>query len=201
MIFLTLFLTFFKIGAFTFGGGYAMLPLMQEEITRLFSDYISQEELVNFIAVSESTPGPFAINMATYIGSQVGGSFGVWGSIFGSLCGTLGVVMPSFIVILIVANFYEKYKQSRIVKGCMSGLKPAVVGLIGAAILSVVGEVLFPAGLSLAVFTTPATYVSLGIFALTCTLAFWKKVHPILLIVLSAVIGIAWGFLSPLMGI
>ncbi len=199
MSFLTLFLTFFKIGACTFGGGYAMLPLIQEEVLR--HGWVSEELLINFIAVSESTPGPFAINMATYIGSQVGGTFGVWGSIFGALCATLGVVLPSFIVILIVAKFYEKYKQSKIVKGCMSGLKPAVVGLIGAAILSVVGEVLFPAGMTLAVFATPTVYVSLGIFALTCTLAFWKKTHPIILILLSAGIGIAWGYLSPLMGI
>lgn len=197
MIFLTLFLTFFKIGAFTFGGGYAMLPLIQEEVLR--HSWVAEADLINFIAVSESTPGPFAINMATYIGSQVGGSFGVLGSIFGSFCATMGVVLPSFIVILIVARFYEKYKQSRIVKGCMSGLKPAVVGLIGAAVLSVVGEVLFPAGLAIATFTQPTFYVSLGIFALTCTLAFWKKVHPIWLILMSAALGIGWGYLSPLL--
>ena len=200
MIFLELFATFFMIGAVTFGGGYAMLPMIQEQVGLRWGDIISQQSMIDFVAVSESTPGPFAINMATYVGSQVGGSFGVIGSIFGALCATLGVVLPSFIIILIVARFYEKYKQSKIVKGCMSGLKPAVVGLIGAAILSVVGEVLFPAGLTLTVFTDPAFYVSLGIFALTCTLAFWKKVHPILLIILSAAIGIAWGYLSPLLG-
>ena len=199
MAFLTLFLTFFKIGAFTFGGGYAMLPFIQQEV--LAHGWVAEADLINFIAVSESTPGPFAINMATYIGSQVGGAYGFWGSIFGSVCATLGVVLPSFIVILIVARFYEKYKQSRIVKGCMTGLKPAVVGLIGAAILSVVAEVLFPAGLALSAFMNPTMYVSLGIFALTVTLAFWKKVHPIWLILLSAAIGIAWGYLSPLMGI
>lgn len=194
--FLTLFLTFFKIGAFTFGGGYAMLPLIQEEVLR--HGWVGEADLINFIAISESTPGPFAINIATYIGSQVGGAFGVWGSILGSACATLGVVLPSFIVILIVARFYEKYKQSRIVKGCMSGLKPAVVGLIGSAILSVVAEVLFPMGVALSAFANPSLYVSLGIFALTVTLAFWKKVHPIWLILLSATLGIAWGYLSPL---
>ena len=198
MSFLILFLTFFKIGACTFGGGYAMLPLIQEEVLR--HSWVAESELINFIAVSESTPGPFAINMATYVGSQVGGDYGILGSIFGAFCATMGVVLPSFIVILIVAKFYEKYKKSRIVKGCMSGLKPAVVGLIGAAILSVVGEVLFPAGVSLSVLTNPTFYVSIGIFALTCTLAFWKKVHPIILIVLSAAIGIGWGYLAPLLG-
>ncbi len=196
--FLSLFLTFFKIGAFTFGGGYAMLPFIQQEV--LNHNWVAEANLINFIAISESTPGPFAINMATYIGSQVGGEYGVPGSIFGSFCATMGVVLPSFIVILIVAKFYEKYKQSKIVKGCMSGLKPAVVGLIGAAILSVVGEVLFPAGLVLSVLTDPTFYVALGIFGLTCTLAFWKKTHPIILIVLSAALGIGWGYLAPLVG-
>ena len=198
MAFLTLFLTFFKIGAFTFGGGYAMLPFIQQEV--LNHKWVAESDLINFIAVSESTPGPFAINMATYIGSQVGGGeFGFWGSLFGAFCATMGVVLPSFIVILIVARFYEKYKQSKIVKGCMSGLKPAVVGLIGAAILSVVAEVLFPLGLKLATFSDPNMYVSLGIFALTVTLAFWKKVHPIWLILISAGLGIAWGYLSPVL--
>ena len=198
MIFLPLFLAFFKIGLFTFGGGYAMLPLIQEEVLR--HGWIAEADLINFIAVSESTPGPFAINMATYVGSQVGGET-VLASIFGALCATLGVVMPSFIVILIVARFYEKYKQSTIVRGCMTGLKPAVVGLIGAAVLSVAAEVLFPTGLSATILADPALYVSLGIFALTCTLAFWKKIHPIWLILLSAALGIAWGYLSPLMGV
>ena len=197
MAFLTLFLTFFKIGAFTFGGGYAMLPFIQQEV--LNHGWVAESDLINFIAVSESTPGPFAINMATYIGSQVGGGYGFWGSLFGAFCATLGVVLPSFIVILIVARFYEKYKQSKIVKGCMSGLKPAVVGLIGAAILSVVAEVLFPLGLKLATFADPNMYVSLGIFALTVTLAFWKKVHPIWLILLSAALGIGWGYLAPIL--
>ncbi len=201
MSFLVLFLTFFKIGAFTFGGGYAMLPFIQQEV--LGHAWVSEAELINFVAVSESTPGPFAINMATYIGSRVGGADsllgGVFGSVLGSFCATLGVVLPSFIVILIVARFYEKYKQSRVVKGCMTGLKPAVVGLIGAAILTVVGEVLFPAGVSAAALRNPDFFVAIGIFVLTCTLAFWKKVHPILLILLSAALGIAWGYLSPLL--
>jgi len=199
MVFLTLFLTFFKIGAFTFGGGYAMLPFIQQEV--LGHNWVAESDLINFIAISESTPGPFAINMATYVGSQVGNDYGWLGSIFGSFCATMGVVLPSFLVILVVAKFYEKYKQSTLVKGCMSGLKPAVVGLIAAAILSVVGEVLFPAGVALSVFQSPNFYVALGIFALTCTLAFWKKVHPIWLILISAALGIAWGYLSPLLGV
>lgn len=181
---LELFGTFFKIGLFTFGGGYAMLPMMQEEV--LAHKWVEQSELINFIAVSESTPGPFAINMATYIGTEQAG-------ILGSFSATLGVVLPSFIIILIVAKCYEKFQSSKIVRGCMSGLKPAVVGLIGAAVLSIAGTVLFPSGITTAVFTGVPFYCSVVIFLGMAVLAF-KKVHPILIICLSAVIGIAVGY-------
>ena len=195
MSFLTLFLTFFMIGACTFGGGYAMLPLMQEQVGLRWGDIIPEETITNFIAVSESTPGPFAVNMATYVGSEVGGLHGVWGSIFGSFCATLGVVLPSFIVILIVAKCYDRFRNSSIVKGVMTGLKPAVVGLIGGAILSVAAGVFFPAGVSLEVFKTVGFYLSAGIFAVMLVLAL-KKVHPIIIILISAVIGIIAGYLG-----
>ena len=188
MIYLELFWTFLTIGAFTFGGGYAMLPLIQEQVAARWGDVITSESLVNFVAVSESTPGPFAVNMATYIGSVMGG-------VFGSVCATLGVVLPSFVIILVVARCYDKFKENRIVKGCMSGLKPAVVGLIGNAVLNVLMTVFFPAGLSLAVFTTVQFYVFAGIFAAMLVLAF-KKVHPIIIIVVSAAAGIAAGYLG-----
>lgn len=188
MIYLELFLTFFMIGAFTIGGGYAMLPLMQEQVAAHWGDIIPQETVVNFVAVSESTPGPFAVNMATYVGSEVGG-------LLGSACATLGVVLPSFVIILIVAKCYEKFRNSSIVKGCMTGLKPAVVGLIGGAILSVAIGVFFPAGLSLAPLQTASFYLSAAIFAVMLVLAL-KKVHPIIIILISAVAGIAIGYLG-----
>lgn len=195
MAFLELFLTFFMIGIVTFGGGYAMLPMIQEQVGLRWGDIISQESLINFVAVSESTPGPFAINMATYVGATVGGQQGGFGmSVFGSFCATMGVVMPSFIIILIVAKCYEKFKTNRIVKGCMTGLKPAVVGLIGGAVLSVVLTVFFPVGWTVSVFSDISFYVSLGIFVTMVILAF-KKVHPIVIICLSAAVGIAAGYL------
>ena len=195
MEFLELFLTFFMIGAVTFGGGYAMLPMIQEQVGARWGEIISETSLVNFVAVSESTPGPFAINMATYVGSTVGGQHGgVLMSVLGAFCATMGVVLPSFIVILIVAKCYEKFKTNKIVKGCMTGLKPAVVGLIGGAILSVVLTVFFPTGWTVTVFREPSFYVSLGIFGTMVFLAF-KKVHPIILICISAVIGIITGYL------
>ena len=185
MIYLELFWTFFKIGAFTFGGGYAMLPLIQAAVAE--HGWIDSASLVNFIAISESTPGPFAVNMATYVGSQMGG-------IAGAACATLGVAAPSLIIILIVAKCYERFKTSRVVSGCMSGLKPAVIGLIATAILSVGKTVFFPAGLTAAVFSTAEFYISLALFAVMAVLAF-KKVHPILLICISAAVGIAAGYL------
>ena len=106
MAFVELFLTFLMIGAVTFGGGYAMLPMIQEQVAQRWNELIPPDLLINFVAVSESTPGPFAINMATYVGSVVGGNQGGIGmTIFGSFCSTMGVVVPSFVIILLVAQF------------------------------------------------------------------------------------------------
>ena len=185
MIYWELFISFFTIGAFTFGGGYAMLPMIQQTVAE--HGWMELSALVDFIAVSESTPGPFAVNIATYVGAQVGG-------VFGSVCATLGVVLPSFLIILLVARCYAAFKSSRMVQGCMSGLKPAVVGLIGAAAVSVAMTVFFPAGISAAVLTQPEFFISAGIF-LTSLVLVIRKIHPILLICLSAVLGIAAGYL------
>ena len=186
MIYLELFLTFLMIGAFTFGGGYAMLPLIQEEVAA--KGWVEAAALVDFVAVSESTPGPFAINMATYVGAEVGG-------FFGAVCATLGVVIPSFVVILIVAKCYDAFRQSKVVKGCMSGLKPAVVGLIGGAIISVGLTVFFPDGVSFGAFTQLKFYLAAAIAAVMAVLSF-KKVHPIIIICISAVLGILFGYLG-----
>ncbi|MBQ3562346.1 MAG: chromate transporter, partial [Clostridia bacterium] len=186
MIFLKLFLTFFKIGLFTIGGGYAMLPLIQAEV--LANNWLPEELLVNFIAVSESTPGPFAINIATYVGGTVAGD-GLAVSLLGSACATLGVVLPSFIIIMIVAKCFEKFKESKFVKGIMTGLKPAVIGLIAAAVISIGQTALFANGL---VFDY-GFICSLAIFIVSGFLIFKKKMHPIAVIVISAALGIASG--------
>lgn len=184
MIYLQLFFTFFKIGAFTFGGGYAMLPLIQEEV--LSHGWMTLDELVNFVAVSESTPGPFAINISTYVGTETGG-------ILGAVCATFGVVLPSLIIILIVAKCYLAFKNSRIVKGCMSGLRPVTVGLIGAAVITIGQTVFFAGEISPAVLQTAAFWGSLVIFA-GCTVLSFKKWHPITIVALSAAAGIAFGY-------
>lgn len=188
MIDWVLFFTFLKIGAFTFGGGYAMLPLITAQVEA--RGWMTAAELVNFIAVSESTPGPFAVNISTYVGAQLAG-------MPGALCATLGVVLPSFVIILLIARCFAAFKSSRIVQGCMSGLRPAVVALIGSAAVSVGETVFFPAGTGAAVFTQPSFYISLGIFTLMTVLTFRKK-HPIWIICLSAAIGVAAGYLFEL---
>ena len=180
-LYLDLFLTFFRIGAFTFGGGYAMLPMVEQEV--MAHQWMSLDELVNFIAVSESTPGSFAVNVSTYIGTVTGG-------IAGAVCATLGVVTPSFLIILIVAKSYDAFRKSTAVQGVMAGLRPAVVGLIGAALISVGKTVFFPdSSLKLGSFL-----LSAGIFGLSVYLIRKKKVSPIPVILIGAVIGIIAGY-------
>lgn len=183
MIYLKLFLIFLQIGAFTFGGGYAMLPMMEEQV--LAHEWMGKEELLNFIAVAESTPGPVAINMATYIGTETGG-------FFGAVCATFGVVLPSFVVIMLVAKFYEKYKNSFFVESALKGIRPVVIGLMLSAVLSLGMGVFVPNGF--AEFTLNYSLVcSAVIFAIVVVLAL-KKVSPILLILLSACLGIVAGY-------
>lgn len=179
MIFVRLFCEFFKIGLFTFGGGYAMLPLIGDAVVE--NGWLTKEKLIDFIAVSESTPGPFAINISTYVGTQTAG-------LSGAFFATLGVVLPSFVTILLVAKFFEKFKSAPIVQGCLSGLKPAVIGLISAAVVSVASEVFFPGGISF----DRQFFVSAAIFALVLVPVI-KGVHPIAVICISGVLGVAIG--------
>lgn len=179
----SLFFTFLKIGSFTFGGGYAMLPMVSQEV--LVHHWMEQEDIVNFIAVSEATPGPFAVNISTYVGSIVAG-------LPGAISATLGVVLPSFLIILIVACVFEKFKKSGFIKGMMLGLHPTVVGLIGSSVVSVGTQVLFPNGLHM----DGSTWFSCFVFLLALFLSFKKKMHPVKLIILGAVFGLAFGYMG-----
>ena len=187
MIYLELFYTFFTIGLFTFGGGYAMLPMIQQKVIE--HNWLTMEELVDFVAISESTPGPFAINIATYVGTETGG-------VLGALCATLGVVMPSFIVILIVAKFYLKFKNSKAVSGVMYGLRSAVVGLMAAALFGMLTTVFFHnnVDVSWGNMLRPEFICSAVIFAVMTVLAL-KKLSPIIIIGISAAVGILCGYI------
>lgn len=184
MIFLKLFLTFFKIGLFSFGGGYAMIPLIQSEVVS--NGWIDFSKLIDFIAVSQSFPGPFAVNISTYIGSELAG-------FLGAVFAVLGVVLPGFTITLVAANFFDKFKENSLVKGAMSGLKPVVIGLIASSAISLFSTVFFSNGYSLNVFTQTSFYSSLFIFSISLILSF-KKLHPIAIVCVSAVLGVAAGY-------
>ena len=133
MIFFQLFLTFFEIGLFTFGGGYAMISIVFEKV--LEHGWLTEAELLNMIAVAESTPGPIAVNMATFVGSVQGsaecGLLGPFlGGILGSACATLGVVLPSFIIILLISAILKNFLEYVGVQAFLSGVRPCVVALI-----------------------------------------------------------------------
>ena len=183
---LQLFLTFLKIGAVSFGGGYAMIPLIQDEVVS--NGWLSSEQILNFIAVSESTPGPIAINMATFIGSSQGG-------FLGAICATLGVILPSFIIILIVASVITGLLKFAGVKAFIGGIRPVVVGLILGTSITIIMQVIF----GLTNIKTNAInfdYKALIIFAIIAgvSIALKKKtkkaISPILLILISAVLGL-----------
>lgn len=190
---LSLFLVFFKIGAFTFGGGYAMLPLIEQEV--LAHHWMSEGDIINFIAVSESTPGPFAVNMSTYVGARTAG-------FSGAVCATLGVVLPSFLIILLIAGAYKRFESNSAVKGVMGGLRPAVVGLIASACVTVAKSAFFydtdfSSGIAAAVLNSKTAALA-AVFALSCFLTFKKKLHPILIICIAGGTGILLGYLGVL---
>ena len=128
MIYLQLFYTFFKIGLFGFGGGYAMLSMIQGEVVTRY-DWVSTQEFTDIVAISQSTPGPIGINAATYVG------FTATGSIWGSVIATFAVVLPSFILMLTISKFFLKYQKHPAVEAVFCGLSPAVVGLLASAAL------------------------------------------------------------------
>ena len=185
MIVLYLFLTFFKIGLFTIGGGYAMIPMIQQDI--LSHGWVSQSDLIDFIAISESTPGPFAINIATFVGMSKAG-------LIGAVSATLGVVLPSFLIILIIAKFFAHFQDHKYVKAALYGLRPAVVGLIAAAALSIFTSValggISPRALLYFRGMPSISWRAVLIVLIVFLISRWrKKLHPIWLIAISGAFG------------
>jgi len=184
MIYLTLFLTFLEIGAVSFGGGYGMISLMREKVLNF--GWLTEEELLNIIAVAESTPGPIAVNMATFVGSEQGG-------ILGSLLATLGVILPSFIIILLIAALIRNFLKYSGVKAFLGGVRPCVVGLILSTAITMgiskligfvkIGDTVVPDICGIIIF---AVLISISVM--------WgklkkKKPSPILMILISAGLG------------
>ena len=185
MILFELFITFFYIGATTFGGGYAMIPLVRDEVV---PRWLSEAEFINMIAVAEATPGPVAINMATFIGSKEAG-------ILGSAFATLGVVLPSFIIILLISSVIKNFLKYKAVDAFLGGVRPVVVALItGTAVTMLISNLL---GISMSGLTFSFTPDVFGIiiFAILMTISVvYKKIKhrapsPIIMILISAALG------------
>ena len=135
MVFLQLFYTFFKIGLFGFGGGYAMLSMIQGEVVTRYG-WLTAQEFTDIVAISQMTPGPIGINSATYVGyTTIADCYGTSYGILGSIIATFAVVLPSFLLMLTISKFFLKYQKHPAVEAVFSGLRPAVVGLLAAAAL------------------------------------------------------------------
>ncbi|MGI6359458.1 MAG: chromate transporter [Acholeplasmatales bacterium] len=181
---LKIFWIFFKIGLFTFGGGYAMIPLIQQELVK--NNYLTQQEIIEFIGISESTPGPFAVNIATFTGFH-GIDANVWFKILGSSVATLGVVLPSFIIIFLIAKYSERILKTKQAGYILSAIQPMVLGFILSAFLTVTLTTI------LGNYFTEITfdYKALIIFGIILILGlFVKKIPPVVLIVISMILGI-----------
>ncbi len=186
MTYLLLFIEFFKTGLFSIGGGLATLPFLYEMAERY--DWFTTTDLANMIAISESTPGPIGVNMATYAGTQAGG-------ILGGLIATTGLVLPSVLIIIVVAMMLEKFRKSRFVDCSLQMLRPASVGLVAAAGISVLtASVLSVEALRALRWTEIVSIPAALLFAALLALYLWKpKLHPIVFVALGAVVGIVLG--------
>lgn len=185
MIYLDLFLTFLQVGAFSFGGGYGMIALIRE--LTLEHGWLSEETLLNMIAIAESTPGPIAVNMATFVGAEQGG-------ILGALIATLGVVIPSFLAILLIAALIKNLLKYAGVKAFLGGIRPVVIGLI----LSVALTMILQQIVGFSTIASQPTPDFKALIILICLFAIRflsprlikKKPSPILMILMSAGLGV-----------
>ncbi|MEW8994014.1 chromate transporter [Clostridium sp.] len=176
MILLKLYLAFLKIGTFGFGGGYAMLPLIQKEIVDK-NAWLSQTDFMDIIGISQMTPGPIAINAATFVGYKTGG-------FLGSILATLGVVTTSFILISFANYFFNKFKNSKILANALKGMRPALIGLIISVFITLS-------------FESYRDLNSLIIATIIGFLLYKTKIHPILIIVIAAFLGILFYGMIP----
>lgn len=170
MIYLQLFISFFKIGIFAFGGGYAIISLIQHEI--LVHGWMTQSELTDIIAISQMTPGPIGINSATYVGYTAAGN------IWGAAIATFAITLPSFIIMMAITRFFILVQRNKYTQYALTGLRPMVVGLIGAAAIMLMNSENF------------VDYKSFILFGAAFLASFYFKLHPILIIVGAGVLGL-----------
>lgn len=187
MIFLQLFITFFEIGLFGFGGGYGMLSLIQRE-TVVSHHWLSSAEFTNIVAISQMTPGPIGINSATYCGyvSIMNAYHNSWLAMLGSFTATFSLVLPSFILMILISRMFMKYMKQPLVQSVFQGLRPAVVGLLAAATLMLMnGENFGVPSVSLWQFC-----ISVALFIATFVGTYWLKINPIHMIGYAALAGL-----------
>ena len=183
MIYLELFLSFLQVGLFSVGGGYAAMPIIQSSVVEKYG-WLTMSEFTDLITIAEMTPGPIAINSATYVGYTVGMQSGsVWYGILGSVIATFAVCLPSMTLMILVARYIARLKGNPLVSGAMRGLRPVVIGMIGAAALLL----MFPQDAGDASFIDFWSWILFG----GVLAGSYFKLNPILLIVLSAAAGIA----------
>ncbi len=192
MIYLELLITFFKIGLFSFGGGYGMIPLIEREIVS--RNWLTGPEFVDIISISEMTPGPISINTATFVGYKMGG-------VAGGAAATTGVVLPSLILILIVSHYLEKFRQNKLKEEIIHGIRPVVVALITQAVLLVAGNIFLkekPGAEIVSIFDwisgggflNAINFPAILIAAVCLAVLLLTRVHPILIILAGGVAGI-----------
>lgn len=193
MIYLQLFWEFFKIGLFTFGGGYAMIPMINQAVQS--NGWLELEAVYNMIAVSEATPGPFAINIATYVGIETAG-------FLGAVVATSGVVLPSFFIILAVYYIFRNINNNIFFKNTMTAVKPVVVGLITLAAVNILLNNIFNIE-KVSDFVNIQSVDWVGIFMVVWLFIVtrFKKINPILLIVFSAFLGLGLYSLTDYLGV
>ncbi len=173
--YLKLIWAYLKIGLFGFGGGYAMLSLIQREVVD--SGWITSQMFTDIVAISQMTPGPIGINSATYIG------YVVTGSVLGSLVTTITVVIPPFILTLIAAHYIERHRQSAFIKGAFMGLRPVVVGLIASAALLLMNSENFG-------YIASERIITIAICIASFCIVYFTRLHPILVIILAGITGL-----------
>lgn len=195
MIYWILFWTFFKIGAVSFGGGYAMIPLIQEEMETF--GWISAEEFANVLAVSQMTPGPIATNTATYVGVKIAG-------VLGSLSATVGVTLPSFFFLIVISRFFIQFKENKLVESVLKTIRPVTIGLVCSAVIFlaqtslVKSEIELPGlsdtlkgNVSGLISSLQPDYAGIVIFVVILIAIARFKLHPIYAVMLSAILGLA----------
>ena len=187
---LQLFLVFFKVGILGFGGGYAILPLIYQDVQAF--GLMSADDFSNLVALSQVTPGPIAVNAATYVGFRVAG-------ILGAVVATFAVSLPSFAIIMLVLSFLDRFKQNPWVQSILSGIRPATVGLMASAFLFMAQTALFPRwndGSSLFSNLSSPDFVAIVIFLISFALILSKRLGAISITLLGGALGVLFSLLS-----